>query len=501
MNGRVSTILSLLLVCSSGAALADTPAAGNLIGQRGMLRMSSAANQPSGVISIGTVFQGFSSGDFLAKGEDHSRMINSYAINWAVFRYVEAALALHVTSDQSTVGSAEPELMVAVGDPELSFKGGAELGGGVSVGGLFDLRFPAGSGFFEPSAGATSFLIAALASWSPKSLPLGVHLNLGFFYDGSENLFDKPGDLSAAQVYAAQLSSFHRVVTRLGVEYNSRYVGPFLELSLEPFMGDGAPGFGDSPGILSLGARVWPTKSKSFQLLAAADIGLTGVSTGEARSLPADKYAFVLPRWNILVGLAYRFDAYAREPTVGGGGENVEPPPPVVEKPKTGVVEGDVVDAQTNKPIWNAAVSVAGEESSSLAVDPKDGTFKTYRLPVGPHTVVARADGYAPAEAQVQVTEDGTARATLRLSPKTTVVPGTLRGTIKALVGKSPKSSTILIPELDRTVEVDEGGVFSIQLKPGEYKVVVSAPGFRSQTKRIRVMEGSTVILNVELHK
>ena len=97
--------------------------------------------------------------------------------------------------------------------------------------------------------------------------------------------------------------------------------------------------------------------------------------------------------------------------------------------------------------------------------------------------------------------EDGTVRTTLRLSPKTTVVPGTLRGTIKALVGKNPKSSTILIPELDKTVSVEQDGAFSIQLKPGEYKVVVSAPGFRSQTKRIRVMEGSTVILNVELHK
>jgi len=491
-----------MLVGAPVKVWAEVPAAGNLMGHRGMVRVAAANNHPAGLIGFGTVFQGFAAGNFLRSGEDHSRMVNSYSIAWAPLRFLETAFALHVTSDQSTEGKNE-ELMVAVGDPELSFKGGLEVGHGVAVGGLLDVRFPAGSGFFQPSLSATSLLFAALGSWSPGSIPLAVHLNVGFYYDGTENLFDKPEELTAAQRYAAQLSSFSRVVTRVGAEYNTRYVGPFLELSLEPFVGGGAPGFGDSPGILTFGTRVWPTKSKSFQLLAAADIGITGVASGGAPAT-SDKYAFVLPRWNIVVRLSYRFDAYAKEPTStgGGGGTGVTGggPGPVQEEQKTGVVTGTVVDSQSNKPVWNAQVRIAGEDASSLAVDPSNGSFRSFKLPVGKHTVTASADGYESAQMEVTVGTEG-AVASLRLAPKTNVVPGTIRGSVKALVGKNPKSATILIPELDKTVNVDDSGTFSIQLKAGEYKVVVSAPGFRTQTKKIRVMEGSTVILNVELHK
>jgi hypothetical protein len=495
---RLSVVTCLLVGFGPGTARGEAPGAENLLGHRGMLRTVAASNQPAGYIGLGTDFQYFTAGDFLTQGEDHARMINTYSIVWAPVRFLEAAFALHVTSDKSALGGKE-ELMVAVGDPEISLKGGFELGHGLAVGGLFDLRFPSGSGFFEPSLSSTSFLFGALGSWTlSKSIPLSVHLNLGFYYDGTSNLFDKPSDLTQAQLYAAQVSSFHRVVTRFGAEYNTKYVGPFFELSLEPFVGDGAPGFGDSPGIISFGARGWPTQSKSVQLLAAMDIAVTGVASGEpAVPTTSDKHAFVLPRWNFVLRLSYRFDAYAKP----GTGTVEPPPPPPPEPPKAGVIVGTVLDAATSKPVWNAQVSVSGEETSKLAVDPGDGSFRTFKLPVGRHTVMVAAEGYTATQAEATVTADGTTTLAIRLQAKTTEVPGTLRGSIRALVGKNPKQATLLIPELDRTVSVGADGEFSVQLKAGEYRVVVSAPGFRTQTKQIRVGEGATVILNVELHK
>ena len=168
MTKRSRYILGLVVASVGliGTVHADVPAAGNLMGHRGILRAAAANNQPAGFIGVGTVFQGFAAKDFLGQGEDHSRMVNSYSISYAPFRFVEAAFALHVTSDQSTVGNYE-ELMVAVGDPELSIKGRAELGHGVALGGLFDVRFPSGSGFFQASMSATSFLVAALAAFDP----------------------------------------------------------------------------------------------------------------------------------------------------------------------------------------------------------------------------------------------------------------------------------------------------------------------------------------------
>jgi hypothetical protein len=505
MNVHSHTACSVLcaaMLCAAGDALAADPEGSNLLGQRGLLRVSTALPQPAGVISIGTDFQFFKASGFLSANQDHSRMVNTYALNWAPFRFVEAAFAMHVTSDNSVTGAVE-ELQVAVGDPELALKGGAELGAGFALGGLLDLRFPSGAGFFQSSASATNVLIALLATWSGGSkLPLGVHLNFGFLRDGSASLFPDPGKLTPAQRYAAQVSSFNRLITRLGFEYVTRYVGPFLELSLEPFVGGDNPGFGNSPGVLSLGARAWPTKHKGLQMMVAADIGITGVGDGAATVTAPGKYAFVIPRWNLLLQLSYRFDAYAGPEVrvVSGGGRDGDgsKPPPAA---KQGVIVGSVVDERTDKPVWNARVSLAGDQTSSLAVSPQDGSFRSYKVPAGKHTLVVSADGYAQARLEVEVPADGQAEAKLRLAPRASIVPGTLRGTIKSLQGKLLPGATVLIPEIDKTIEAGADGTFSVALKPGEYKVVVSAKGYRSQTKNIRILEGDTVIWNVDLHR
>jgi hypothetical protein len=465
-----------------------------------VLRISTATPQPAGVISIGTDFQFFKASGFLAANQDHSRMVNTYAINWAPFRFLEAAFALHVTSDSNVAGSVE-DLQVAVGDPEVALKGGVEIGKGFGIGGLLDLRFPSGAGFFEASASATNVFFALLATWSGGSkLPLGVHLNLGFLRDGSANLFSDLSKLTHAQRFAAQVSSFNRLVARIGLEYVTKYVGPFLEVSLEPFLGEGNPGFDKSPNILSLGARVWLTKKKGLQLLAAVDVGLTGVGDGMPVTTEPGKYAFAIPRWNLLFQASYRFDPFAA-PEVrvvsDGGSPDVKPP----EAIQTGVVLGSVTDARSEKPVWHARVALEGEHASSLAVNPQDGSFRTYKLPVGKHTLVASADGYDPAKLEVEVIADGQADAKIKLAPRAAISPGTLRGTVKSVQGKTLPGATVLIPETDQTIAAGTDGTFSVSLKPGEYKVVVSAKGFRSQTKTIRIQEGSTIILNVDLYK
>jgi hypothetical protein len=499
------TILMLALMAEARAH-AEGPDGGNLLQQHGVLRVGDATPNPSGYIGIGTDFQYFKVSGFLSPNQDHARMVNTYAINWAPWKFFEVAFAMHVTSDNS-VTTVSPttqneELQVAVGDPEIAIKGGVEVGGGVSVGGLLDLRFPSGAGFFEASGAATNVFFAVLGSWhGPSSVPIGVHLNIGFLRDGSSNLFEKLQTLTPAQLFSAQVSSFNRVITRLAVEYVTRYVGPFLEMSLEPYVGDGNPGFGRSPGIVSLGLRAWPTKARGLQLLAAVDIGVTGVGDGTP-TVSGNNYSIVIPRWNLLLQASYRFDVFAKPEvkvagTGGTGGGGDTPPPPSAE---SGVIQGTVLDAKTGRPIWNARIGVEGEEASSLAVNPTDGSFRTYKVRAGKATVLASADGYAPGKLEVQVTADGTVDAPLKLDPRASIVPGTLRGTVKAMAGRLA-SATVLIPEIDKTIDVGTDGMFTVSLKPGEYKIVVSARGFRTQTKSIRIQEGSTIILNVDLYK
>ena len=159
---------------------------------------------------------------------------------------------------------------------------------------------------------------------------------------------------------------------------------------------------------------------------------------------------------------------------------------------------GQVVDSRSGKPVWNARVRV-GDDVSWLAVDPQSGNFRSYKLPHGKRTLVVSAKGYH--EQRVDVSVGSGADVEVKLAPSAEIRPGTIRGTVKAVGGRRLRRATILIPELDKTIRPSRRGAFSISLKPGEYKVVVSARGYRTQRKTIRVVEGETVILNVELHR
>ncbi|MCB9555942.1 MAG: carboxypeptidase regulatory-like domain-containing protein [Deltaproteobacteria bacterium] len=484
--------LSLLTVVAHATPAPQEAAGGNLIGQRGVLRASTATTQPRGQVSIGTNLQYFRASNFLADGQNHARLINSYSLSFAAFRWLEAAVALHMTSDSSS--GKQDELQVAIGDPQLALKGSYAFGKQLAAGLLLDLRFPAGAGFFKPAGSAAVFSLAALGSYR-FNIPLSIHANIGVILDRSKNLFDDASQLSVAQRFAAQINSFHRIVSRIALEYDFRYASPFVELSLEPFIGADAPGFADSPGLLSLGTRLWATKHRSVQLLAALDIGLIGVAKTSGLQLPANKFATPIPRWNLLLRLSYRFNAL---PKAAPARPIVPTKPPEISPAR---LAGRVIDDQSGTAIPSARVQIAGSAASSLAVDAQTGTFRSFALPPKRYVVIASAEGYQPRRITVELESGAEARTTLRLTPSGQTAPGTVRGVIRTLGGKSVGRATILLPTLDRTIEASADGSFSLSLSPGEYKLIISARGFRTQRKTILVRGSTTVILNVEMHR
>ncbi|MCA9671748.1 MAG: carboxypeptidase regulatory-like domain-containing protein [Myxococcales bacterium] len=471
---------------------------GNLLGHRGIVRTLAAKNHPAGLIALGADLQFFRASGFLAQNQNHSRLVNTYSVTWAPLSFLEAAFALHVITDNSTQAGVD-ELQVAVGDPQLSIKGGYDFGL-IAIGGAFDLRFPSGAGFFEAAGSATSLRFALLASLERAGF--AAHVNVGIAVDSSENLFDDPSQLTPAQRYAAQISSFNRVLLRVGAEYDIKYVAPFLEFSLEPYVGGGAPGIGKSPGILTFGARLWPTKERGLQLLAALDIGIAGVGNGTPLPIAADKYAYVLPRWNLVFRLSYRFDPFAKPKQVvryvtknGGNGSGGTKP-----APKPGKVRGQVVDSRNSNPIAGARLRIGEDDVSELVVDPS-GNFVSYGLAPGRYAVSASAEGYKPGKGEVVISAGGTAQLTLKLEPRSGIAPGTVRGKVKSVRGKVLRSATILIPKLNKTIKPERDGSFSVQLKPGSYQLIFSARGHRTQRKTVVVREGRTTVYNIELHR
>lgn len=495
----VAALLSCALYLLPARAAADAPQGGNLMGQRGLLRMVAASNHPAGVITLGADLQYFSAGDLVANGQDHSRLHNTLSFSWTPLRFIEAALAFHVISDSST--GATDELQVAVGDPQISLKGSYEILTGLTVGGLVDLRFPSGAGYFEAALSSTSALLAVVGSYRLSQVPLWFHLNVGFFIDGSKNMFDDLTVLTPSQRYAAQISSFNRVVTRLGVEYVTRYVGPFVELSLEPFVGNNKPSFGASPNRLSLGLRAWPTKQRGLQILAALDVGLTGVGHDALPILAPGDYAVVIPRWNLALRVSYRFDPFA-EPAPVKAAAAADPAKACAKpQPQKGYITGLIKDARSGKPVAAAMVRVEGEAASSQTINPQDGSFRTFGVKAGKRTLFVAADGYVGVRREVVVRPGGGTDVELQLKPSQGPLNGTLRGTIKDTAGRTVKGATVLIPTLDKTLEVPKEGQFRLMLKPGEYQIIISAPRYRTQRKSIKIQEGDTVILNVELFR
>ncbi|MFH1132747.1 MAG: carboxypeptidase-like regulatory domain-containing protein [Pseudomonadota bacterium] len=505
-RNNVSFAIVALFLVRSVSLNAEVPDGDNLSGHKGLLHSVAANNHPKGWVTLGTDFQIYSTTDLWAPGVSHSRFVNSYSIGWTPFSFLESTLAMHITSDSTSSPSSE-ELQVAVGDLELSVKGGAEIGSGFSLGGLFDVRFNSGNGFFKAGSGS-NFFFAALATWNTgPTVPLNAHLNFGFLLDGSANLFDDLSKLTSAQLHAAQISSYNRLSLKLGLEYITQYLNPFVEFSLEPFLGEGAPSFGESPGVLSLGLKVWPTKGRSLQLMAAIDVGMTGIGNNSSLETPtgSGKYAFVTAPWNLLFRASYRFDPFAKPKIitktipVGGSDQPKDSSILIDTAQSSGIVVGDVLDGYTGEPILNARIEFTGQDVSKLVVDRKNGSFRSFRIPTGPQQVVAFAHGYEPAKVQVVVPAQKEVRIKITLEPKLSFRPGTIRGIVKTLRGKTIPGATILLPQLDRQIVSDANGDFLVNLKPGNYKLVISASGYRTQQKDIKVEEGSTVILNVEL--
>ncbi|MDX1648076.1 MAG: TonB-dependent receptor plug domain-containing protein, partial [Longimicrobiales bacterium] len=81
---------------------------------------------------------------------------------------------------------------------------------------------------------------------------------------------------------------------------------------------------------------------------------------------------------------------------------------------QTGTVMGRVVDAQSNRPLANAQISVPGTGLGGLTQ--ADGTYRVAGIPAGEQAVRVTILGYATQEEVVNVPSGGTATADFRLS-------------------------------------------------------------------------------------
>ncbi len=165
------------------------------------------------------------------------------------------------------------------------------------------------------------------------------------------------------------------------------------------------------------------------------------------------------------------------------------------EAPKVGGVRVSVLDKETQAPVEGAVVQVGDAEQTT------DAEGRAVFAGMNPGAVALRIDaaGYQRGEEAVQVVAGSEAQVPVLLVKTEKKVPATITGFVRTRGGQ-PIRAKLEIPELNQQASADEKGAFLFTVPGGSYRVIISAPGYRSQVKRVSVKDGDQAIFNVDLH-
>lgn len=332
-----------------------------------------------------------------------------------------------------------------------------------------------------------------------------VALELGYRIDHSARtvsgqVFSLPDRLSLG------VTHFDAGLLRVGVAHRFGQVGVFGEYALDAlalFSGrsdDGAPSLGQSPSHLAVGARIF---AGSLQVEGTLDVALSS----RPRITAASSLFPVDPRFTVLLAATYRFDfdGDEDEAITDEGEDDVEDDDEGsgstsgsnVTGPDDGsrTLEGRVLDGN-GAPLVDAHIRLRVRGTDIDAYTDGDGRFRIRGIPEGPGRAEVTASGHEPRSFEFGAGAIAWPSGLALPQATTSVVRGIVRG-----IDGEAITPTVRIDPGARAVTVAADGAFELELPPGRYTVVVSAPGYASQRREIRLSLGEVTVLNVDLHR
>ena len=168
-------------------------------------------------------------------------------------------------------------------------------------------------------------------------------------------------------------------------------------------------------------------------------------------------------------------------------------------RPEYGQIAGTVSDANTGAPL-SATVSFPDHPRlAALTTDARTGGFKIVKVPAGPVTVRASAEGYETRLAPLMVKDRSLATATLKLPPALT--PVDITGRVSDRKTGEALAATVLVPEADSAVlRTDPAtGVYNTRLKPGAYSMVVESGDYLKQLASLLVESGKPMVKDFQM--
>ncbi len=315
-----------------------------------------------------------------------------------------------------------------------------------------------------------------------------VHLNGGFLRNNLGTVLE--GYSGRVAAYTFQASSFNVAPLSAGAEWplhnGTIGVTPFIEYSQElPLR---APRGTQGPQKLTPGLRFSPAPGLHLD-------GAVQLSLGKQTS---DGLAPVAP-WTVLGGVSYALwppKTRLKEREII---REIRPPP-------DGAGRGQVVIANTVRPISNAILRFLPESKIPATATGEDGRFVTARVPPGEYVANVSRDGYQENSGRVKVViGDGEGDAVV--IPLTPVAPAARLGLIKGTaVDEEDKRVAIKIefpatPGLEKQQMPFNEGVYEQKLPPGSHQMVVSAVGYLSQGFNFELGEGDRLIHDFLMRK
>lgn len=447
------------------------------VGATGLMRTYQAGGLETGTLGLTLQLEYFRGNNIVRQGDEVSRFIGHIGLSWTPLDFLEVWIAGSGRATRNSLGT--PEVIQSMADINFGVKGFYPVNDWFSVGALANVYFPSGANRVGADFSGTSIDLLALSTFDLRpvaDIPVRMHLNVGYKLDNSANLFDF--ELDRVERFGQGIYAYDRVFLGISVDAPLNYVTPFVEWTLEWPNGAecdgrieqacvGEAGFSTYPSFLTLGVRSEPVHGLSFNV--GADLGLT---TAESQGTPA------VPAWNLLFGLAYNLNP--------NGGQVVEVPVevPVEVGVVTSYVQGTVRESGSQQPIDGARIRYVDTDYTDQITSP-DGRFRTFDFEPGTALVIEISHPeYVSREMAVTITDE-VLSGPIDLEPSFSgaLVQGTVSTTGPAEVTVSLRGEA----QYDVTLEDDS---FELEVEPGEYRVVVHAPGHESERRTMQLDAG-----------
>lgn len=416
-------------------------------------------------------------GAILDENDTHSRVIGSLAVSLRPRSWLGVSVRLDQRSDFHNTDLINDSNTTVEG--RLLVRAVRALTDTLTIGGELRLWLPGSAPDFLPKISAITPDAVLMASFKPLSA-LTISANLGYRLDFSHNAVDATM-LSEVDRLDLGVSDYSSALFGIGASYRLGRAEVFGEYSLDFMPGTG---IGTSPNRFAVGGRYRVHPSVQLQFLVETTISDRAQIAGSGDLIPIE------PGFRGLASVTFQRSSKRGLPRLLGERD-----------PDRATVTGTVRN-QDGEPLADAQVSVTalGDGAGQTAdfTTDADGQFVALNVPRGSLQVSVQAEGYKEANESVDSSAGDVDDLEIGMLP----VPkmGQLRGVIQSFRGRPIKGTRIRVEPVGRNVVPDKG-FFEIDLEPGEYTVIIRAPGYRSQEVKAVVTPNSVKILNVDLRR